>query len=89
MTDHQKIEKIQVRTIDELKRISNNGHEFVISLNGGVKSSKWIEWQGKIRRFYIMNYIDDSVQSLEPIELGDKDKTLIGEAMRLGALYAV
>lgn len=57
-----------------------------ISLNGGIRSSKSI-WKQKDGVYTILNEIDDSEINLTKDELFNKQKTLVGEAMKKGSLF--
>jgi len=78
----------QVKSINHLKLLAGKGHDFFIVLNFGLRSRKRIKWSGKQKRFYVENYVDGTRQSLAPVELGDRSRTAIGEAMQGGVLYA-
>ena len=59
-----------------------------IRLNGGIRSSKHIEWLPDDKKFEILNEVDGSWQSLTTEELFDDTITHIGVAMKKGALIA-
>ena len=71
-----------VNDIEELKRLSSNGVECCILLNYGLKSSKFIEWDGE--KFNIYNYIDDTSQLLTEDRL--RTESNIAEAIENCAL---
>lgn len=77
----------QIKNIEELKAECEESADFFIILGGYARSSKRIEWNGQEDRFYIYNEIDDTEQVLSEEQLLNKDYTLVGEAMRKGALY--
>ncbi len=77
----------QVRTVAELNQmLDEHKHEFVILLNGGVKSSKYIDHSSP-GHYYVLNYIEYSVQILSEEELFDETLTNIGRAMQAGAFF--
>ena len=76
----------QVRALDELKELVGQGsHDYHIVLNGGLRSSKYIEFSDE--GFFILNLIDDTEQVLSEADLFDHAKTNIGKAMEKGAFY--
>lgn len=78
---------IRVQTVDQLKEHLSKGEaEFFIALRGGFRSSKHIEPTSR-GRFWVMNYIDNSTQTLSVKQLFDRAFTNIGEAMAAGAFY--
>jgi len=91
MTEYFK-RQITVNSLDQLKEICNkagdygyeNGVEFGLMLNGGLRSSKTINYGGEI--FYIRNHVDDSEQELNSEQIMDKEYTNIGEGIKKKAL---
>lgn len=79
----------QVKTIEELITLSSvdGGADFFIHLTGGMRSSKHITYDAEDKTFHIFNYIDDTEQTLTAAELYNVDKSNIGGAMTVGALY--
>lgn len=63
-----------VTSVEELKRLAavEDGEEFYILLNYGVRSSKRIEWDEPSQSFCIVNEIDDTHQDLTEQELATK-----------------
>jgi len=61
--------------------------DFFILLRGYLRSSKRIVWEEDEKRFFIINFIDDSEQELTEAQLMDKGYTNIGYAMTKGALF--
>jgi len=61
--------------------------DFFIQLNGCLRSSKRIVWEEDIKKFFVINHIDDSEQELTEAQLMDKRYTNIGYAMSKGALF--
>ena len=79
----------QITSMEQLKRESQGEQdvEFFILLNGNLRSSKRIVWDEEDRRFYIINFIDDTEQELTEAQLMDRDYTNIGYALTRGALF--
>lgn len=77
----------KINSIEELKEESKDGAEFFILLNGNLRSSKNISYDDEEKNFYIINYIDDTEQTLSEEKIMDKNFTNIGEAMKKGALF--
>ncbi len=82
--EYEKITSIE--RLNEL--IEDEKHEFFISLNGGLRSDKAIFFGDEEGTYYIINYIDDSEQTLTKEELFNTDLTNIGHAINSGALYS-
>ena len=77
----------KIESIEELKKLAENGCECFILLRGNLRSSKHIYYDKDTNQFEIINYIDGSEQCLSEIELMEKGYTNIGYAMKNGALY--
>ena len=79
----------QIKTIEELKREAQGEQdtEFFILLNFYLRSSKQIIWDEEDKRFFILNYIDNTEQMLTEAQLMDTGYTNIGYAMTKGALF--
>ena len=76
-----------IRSIKQLRNAINKGQkEFFITLNYGLKSSKYIDTTGK--KFYVLNEIDGSEQKLTEKQLMDEGYTNIGKAMKKKAFFA-
>jgi uncharacterized protein YaaR (DUF327 family) len=75
-----------IDNIEKLKELSKNGVECYIRLVGGFRSSKYIFYNEAKKRFEIINYIDDTKQSLTEKQLMDSQYTNIGVAMQFNAL---
>lgn len=73
-----------IEDLAELKRMAKGGANFFLTLNGGLRSSKFIDWQPKAKKFYILNEIDGSEQNLKEAELFTESN--IGEAIKKRAL---
>ena len=82
----QKTKDKRIRNITQLKELAKDGLECFILLNGGLRSSKYINYNPDDNSFYILNYIDDSEQELTENQLLDSEYTNIAEAMEKGAL---
>ena len=80
----------QVKSLQHLKEIlsdrDGDTREFFILLNGGLRSSKLMSWDGE-NTFYIVNEIDDTEQELSEAQLMDRTYTNIGYALEKGALF--
>ena len=74
-----------ITSIPALRKAIKNGQtEFGIALNGGAYSRKTITILPRLR-FRVVNGIDDTIQRLTARELSSK--SMIGQAIKLGALY--
>jgi hypothetical protein len=78
-----------IRTVEELISAAGTaGREFVIALQGGALSRKFIKVlparsETTAPRFYVLNMIDDSEQTLSAAQLSSESN--IGAAMAAGA----
>jgi hypothetical protein len=70
-----------------LKTEAEQGAEFFIVLNYGLRSSKDIVWDAEAKRFHVFNHIDQTEQHLTERQLLDGRLTNIGYAMKRGALF--
>lgn len=79
----------QITSMEQLKKEAQGEQdtEFFILLNFYLRSSKRIIWDEEDKRFFILNYIDDTEQMLTEAQLMDKGYTNIGYAMTKGALF--
>ena len=82
----KEIKDRRIRTVEQLKELAKKGMECCIRLNGGLRSSKFIEYNPDDNSFYVFNYIDDSEQRLTESQILDSEYTNIGEALEKGAL---
>ncbi|MFH1615395.1 MAG: hypothetical protein ABIG61_09975 [Planctomycetota bacterium] len=82
----QKNKDKRIKTIEQLKKLAENGLDCFILLNGGLRSSKHIRFYPDDNSFYVLNLIDDSEQELTEEQILNSDYTNIGEAMKKGAL---
>lgn len=76
-----------IKDIEQLKELAGDADsrpDFYIALNAGALSGKQIIWDEGT--FYIENEIDGSEQVLSEEEVFDSRLTLIGEALKKGAL---
>lgn len=78
----------KINNIEQLEYLLEKSEqvECFISLNSGIRSSKTI-WKQEDGEYTILNEIGDSVVHLTKDELFDKQKTLVGEAMKKGSLF--
>ena len=78
----------KINNIEQLEYLLEKSEqvECFISLNSGIRSSKTI-WKQEDGIYTILNEIDDSEVNLTKDELFDKQKTLVGEAMKKGSLF--
>jgi hypothetical protein len=74
-----------IRSIRELKKAAKSGGDFAVMLNGGLRSTKYIHYDDGKRRFYVLNYIDDTEQYLSLGRLAKE--TVIVEAIQKHALF--
>lgn len=77
----------KITSMKQLKTESEQGAEFFILVNHGLRSSKDIAWDTEARTFHIFNHIDQTNQHLTERRLMDESLTHIGYAMRRGALF--
>jgi hypothetical protein len=77
----------RIESIEQLKAEAEQGAEFFILLNHGLRSSKDIVWDAKAKKFHIFNHIDQTEQHLTERQLMDRGFTNIGYAMKRGALF--
>lgn len=75
----------QCKSIEELQKLTI-GHyiEGYILLNGGLRSSKVIEWLPEDNVWWICNFIDDSEEYTSDDELRN---SFLGKAIKQGAFY--
>jgi hypothetical protein len=71
----------------QLKAEAEQGAEFFILLNHGLRSSKDIVWDAQQRKFHVFNHIDQTEQHLTERQLLNRRHTNIGFAMKRGALF--
>ncbi len=78
----------KIGTMEQLKRENeDDGGDFFILLNGGLRSSKWIKWIEDEKIFCVVNESDGTVQELTEMQIMDAEHTLVGEAIGKGALF--
>lgn len=75
-----------IKSVEELKDICEDIQvEFFVALNGGLRSSKIIEYDTHRRKFEILNEIDNTQQVLTENQLFTESN--IGEAILKEAFY--
>lgn len=76
-----------IKSVAELKKLASveDGAEFFILLNYGLRSSKRIAWNEPSKSFCILNEIDDTHQDLTEEELATE--TNIVKAIEKGAFF--
>lgn len=78
---------IKVKSVKHLHKLVNQGKtDYFIQLNGGLRSSKFIN-EGENKDFFVLNQIDDTEQELSDTDIMDKNQTNIGEAITKGAFW--
>lgn len=78
----------KIKNIKQLKELTKDkAQDFRLALKYGLYSRKSILYEENKDLFYVNNWIDDSYQYLTSKELNDKNKTNIGKAIKVGALY--
>jgi hypothetical protein len=77
----------KITSMKQLKAEAEQGAEFFILLNHGLRSSKDIVWDAEAKRFRVFNHIDQTEQHLTERQLMDESVTNIGYAMAKGALF--
>ena len=77
----------RIASMKQLKTESEQGAEFFILLNHGLRSSKDIVWDAQAKKFHIFNHIDQTEQHLTERQVLDESFTNIGYAMKKGALF--
>jgi len=79
----------QITSMEQLKKEARGEQdvEFFILLKGYLRSSKRIVWEEGEKKFFIINFIDETEQELTEAQLMDRDYTNIGFAMTKGALF--
>ena len=84
----QNTKPIRIKTIEQLKELAQRegGLDCFILLNGGLRSSKYIEYHPDDNSFYVLNFIDSSEHELTESQILDSAYTNIGEAMKKGTL---
>lgn len=84
MKEGLKIKSVE-HLIELLEESEEGVGEFYILLNGNLRSSKFISYDGEI--FYLINLIDSTEEELTLKELLDSNITNFKEAIDKGALY--
>jgi hypothetical protein len=80
----------QIKTLNELIKLAGRkkGLECYIALNYGIRSSKIIRYNKEKEIFSIWNFVDDSTINVTKKGIMNSNKTNVGRAMFMGALYA-
>ena len=79
----------KITSMEQLKKEADDQDDakFFIPLRGYLRSNKRIIWEKDVKKFFIINCIDDSFQELTETQLMDKRYTNIGYAISKGALF--
>jgi len=77
----------KITSIEHLKAEAEQGAEFFILLNYGLRSTKDIVWDADAKTFHVFNQIDQTEQQLTEQQIMDERLTNIGYAMKRGALF--
>ncbi len=80
----------QITSMEQLKKEAKGEDDedfFILLASGYCRSSKRIEWDEHTKRFFIINFIDDTQQVLTEAQLMDRRFSNLGYAMTRGALY--
>jgi len=76
----------QIKSVDHLKEACvTDGQEFFILLDGGLRSSKLINYNQGTKEFLIDNYIDGTTQELTSRQLYTQSN--IGKAIKRDRLF--
>ena len=80
---------LQIKTVDELRKaIADENTDLCIMLNGGLRSSKFInESDEPDKEFYVFSENDGTEDNFSQSDLFDSFLSNIGEAMNKGAFY--
>lgn len=79
----------KITSIEQLKKMIADGvHDFFIQLDGGARSSKFLDFSPLTGKFYIENEIDGTHQRLNEKHFFDRRYTNVGYALSCGALFA-
>ena len=76
----------KIKSVDHLKEVlskDEEGKDFILQLNFGLRSSKRMTWDGE--KFWILHYIDDTQEELTPKQL--MKHTNIYEGIKKGAFW--
>jgi hypothetical protein len=77
----------QIKSLEQLKKESNEASEFLIQLRGGLVSRKIIQWDEGEKKFFVTNCIDDTEKNLTEEQIMDEDYTNIGKSTMFNAFY--
>lgn len=79
----------RVTTTAQLQEMIANGvHDFFIQLNYGGRSSKFMDYSPKTGKYYILNEIDGTKQTLGEKNLFNRKHTNIGYAIQQGSFFS-
>jgi len=67
----------RITSMEQLKAEAEQGAEFFILLNHGLRSSKDIVWDAQRKRFHIFNPIDQTEQHLTERQLVGEENTRV------------
>ena len=77
----------RITSMEQLKAEAEQGAEFFLLLNHGLRSSKDIVWDRDAKRFHIFNHIDQTEQHLTERQIMDRNFANIGYAVKKGRLF--
>lgn len=75
----------QIKSLKELKKLSQKHHDFFISLGGCLRSSKMIDYDHDTKKFFVEHFVDGTEEYYTDKELADG--TNIVSAIEQGKLY--
>ena len=79
---------IKVMSVEQIQHLieEKNIHDFFVLLNGGLRSSKTIDYDEGY--FNVVNEIDGTEQNLSYKDMENEELTNIGKAIKCGAFFA-
>ena len=75
----------QIKSLEELKKVSQTHHNFFISLSGCLRSSKMIDYDPDTKKFFVEHFVDGTEEYYTEKELADD--TNIVSAIEQSRLY--
>ena len=79
----------KVTSTEQLREMIAQGvHDFFILLNGNARSSKFMDYSPKTGKYYILNEIDDTKQTLCEKNLFNRKHTNVGYAIQQGSFFS-
>lgn len=79
----------KVTSTEQLREMIAQGvHDFFILLNGNARSSKYMDYSPKNKKYFIVNEIDQTNQTLNEKNLFNRRHTNIGYAIEQGAFFS-